>query len=152
MCIGSGTILLHLPVMKSQAMHGAAWISSPWWVLWKKFQRLVSIVFDRFTESENGWGGKGPQGLPAPTPAQARTTKAGCPEPCPNSFGRSPRRRPHSLSVQAVPVLHHAQHRRASCVQAESPVLQFVPIASCPGTGHHWQESGSVLFVLTRSH
>jgi len=30
MCIGSGTILLHLPAMKSQAMHGAAWISSPW--------------------------------------------------------------------------------------------------------------------------
>lgn len=41
------------------------------------------------------------------------------------------------FSVQAVPVLHRAQHRRASCVQAESPVLQFVPIASCPGTGHH---------------
>jgi len=29
-----------------------------------------------------------------------------------------------------------AQHRRASNVQRESPVLQFVPMASDPGTRH----------------
>ena len=26
------------------------------------------------------------------------------------------------------------------------PVFQFVPIASCPVTGHHWEESDSVFF------
>jgi len=29
-------------------------------------------------------------------------------------------------------------------VQGEQPVLQFMLIASCPGTGHHWAEPSSV--------
>lgn len=30
-------------------------------------------------------------------------------------------------------------------VQGEPPVFQFVPTASCPGIGHHWEETGSVI-------
>ena len=32
-------------------------------------------------------------------------------------------------------------------VQREPPAFQFVPIASCPATGHHWKEPGSLFFV-----
>lgn len=29
----------------------------------------------------------------------------------------------------------------------EPPLFQFVPVASCPGTEHHWKESSSILLV-----
>jgi len=32
-------------------------------------------------------------------------------------------------------------------VQRGPPALKFVPTATCPGTGHHWAEPGSELFV-----
>jgi len=48
------------------------------------------------------------------------------------------RRRIHSLSGQPVPVLHHPQREEfLPHVQMELPMLQFVPVASCPVTGHH---------------
>ena len=34
-------------------------------------------------------------------------------------------------------------------VQTELPLLQFVPVAPCPVTGHHWKESGPVLLTPT---
>ena len=34
----------------------------------------------------------------------------------------------------------------------ESPILQFVPVASCAATGHHWEKPGSIFFVPARSH
>ena len=40
-----------------------------------------------------------------------------------------------------------SQHRRAPGVQREPPVLQFVPTAPCPGTGHHWKKSGFIFFA-----
>ena len=48
------------------------------------------------------------------------------------------RRRLHNLHGQPVPVLHHPQREEIlHHVQTELPVLQFVPIAPCPVTGHH---------------
>ena len=48
------------------------------------------------------------------------------------------RRRLHNLPGQPVPVLCHPQREEAlPHVQTEPPVLQFVPIAPCPVTGHH---------------
>ena len=48
------------------------------------------------------------------------------------------RRRLHSLSGQPVSVLRHPQSEEVlPHVQTELPVLQFVPIAPCPVTGHH---------------
>ncbi|GAB0205150.1 long-chain fatty acid transport protein 6-like [Grus japonensis] len=32
-------------------------------------------------------------------------------------------------------------------IMEESPVFQFVPIASCPVTRHHWKQPGSVIFT-----
>lgn len=40
-------------------------------------------------------------------------------------------------SKQGDSVLSPAQHRSASGGWKEPPVFQFIPIASCPGTGHH---------------
>jgi len=48
------------------------------------------------------------------------------------------RRRHHNPSGQPVPVLHHPQNEEVlPHVQMELPMLRFVPIASCPVTGHH---------------
>jgi len=48
------------------------------------------------------------------------------------------RRRLHSLPGQPVPVLRHTQSEEIlPHIQTELPVLQFVPIAPCPVTGHH---------------
>ena len=59
------------------------------------------------------------------------------------SFGRSPRRRTHDLCVTCATALSPAQHRSASGGQR----FQFVPVASFPSTGHHRQESDSILFA-----
>lgn len=34
-------------------------------------------------------------------------------------------------------------------VQRDPPVFQRVPVASGPGTGHHWEEPGSIYFALS---
>ena len=48
------------------------------------------------------------------------------------------RRRLHSPSGQPGPGLRHPQREVVlPHVQMELPVLQFVPIAPCPVTGHH---------------
>jgi len=48
------------------------------------------------------------------------------------------RRRLHNPSGQTVPVLRHPQSEEIlPHVQTELPLLQFVPIAPCPVTGHH---------------
>jgi len=48
------------------------------------------------------------------------------------------RRRIHSLPGQPVPGLRHLQREEVlPHVQMELPVLQFVPFAPCPLTGHH---------------
>ena len=47
------------------------------------------------------------------------------------------RRRIYNLSGQPVPVLRHPRSEVLPCVQLELPLLQFVPVAPCPVTGHH---------------
>jgi len=48
----------------------------------------------------------------------------------------------------AVPVLSPLHYIAVlPGVQTAPPVFQFVPITSCPGTGHHRNEAGSVLFA-----
>jgi len=56
----------------------------------------------------------------------------------------------HNLSGQPVPVLGHPDSKKVfPDVQRQPPVFQLVPIASGPGTRHHWKEPGSVLFALS---
>jgi len=60
------------------------------------------------------------------------------------------RRRLHSLPGQPGPGLRHPPREEVlPRVQLELPLLQFVPIAPCPVTGHHWKESGPVLLTPT---
>jgi len=48
------------------------------------------------------------------------------------------RRRLHSLAGQPGPGLHHPQSEEVlPHVQVELPLLQFVPVAPCPVTGHY---------------
>ena len=48
------------------------------------------------------------------------------------------RRRLHKLSGQPIQVLCHPHSRKVSPhVRMELPLFQFVPVASCPVTGHH---------------
>jgi len=48
------------------------------------------------------------------------------------------RSRIHNLPGQPVAVLHHPQREEVlPHVQVELPLLQFVPVAPCPVTGHH---------------
>ena len=60
------------------------------------------------------------------------------------------RRRLYNLPGQPVPVLCHPQREEVlPHVQLELPLLQFVPVAPCPVTGHHWKESGPILLTPT---
>ena len=62
------------------------------------------------------------------------------------------RRRLHNLPGQPVLVLCHPQREEVlPHVQMELPMLQFVPIAPCPVSGHHWKESGPILFFSKKS-
>lgn len=52
------------------------------------------------------------------------------------------------ISGQLVSVLHQLQSTEVLLgVQTEPSVFQFVCITSCPGTGHHWNEFGSIFFA-----
>jgi len=60
------------------------------------------------------------------------------------------RRRLHNLPGQPVPMLRHPQREEVlPHVQMELPVLQFVPAAPCPVTGHHCKEFGPILLTPT---
>ena len=60
------------------------------------------------------------------------------------------RRRLHNLPGQPVPGLRHPQSEEVlPHVHTELPMLQFVPIAPCPVSGHHWKESGPILLTPT---
>ena len=69
-----------------------------------------------------------------PNTSPAEPPRAWCP-----GLWRSPRRRPHCLWAACASVLSPIQHRSAPGVQKELPAFQFVPMASCPGTGHLWK-------------
>ena len=60
------------------------------------------------------------------------------------------RRRLYNLPGEPVPVLRHPQREEVlPHVQLDLPKLQFVPIAPCPVTGHHWKELGPILLTPT---
>jgi len=102
-------------------------------------------------ESSNGLGCKGPlkaiQSSPLP--------KQGHPEQAAQDHVQVgleylQRRRLHSLPGQPGTGLRHPQREEVlPHLQLELPLLQFVPIAPCPVTGHYWKESGPVLLTPT---
>jgi len=55
-----------------------------------------------------------------------------------------------AFSGQIVPGLHHPLSKEVfPLVQMEIPLLQFMPVAPCPVSGHHWKESGLILLTST---
>ena len=64
--------------------------------------------------------------------------RVGSPGPHPGGFWRSPRKRSCSISAVSLPVLHYSHSTQVlPSAQGEPPVLQFVPVSSDLGTGHH---------------
>lgn len=54
----------------------------------------------------------------------------------------------HNLSGLPVPELWHPQSKEVFLhVQVELRIFQFVHIAPCPVTGHHWKESGPIFLT-----
>lgn len=53
----------------------------------------------------------------------------------------------HNPTGQPVPELSHLHSEKAfPDSQTEPPMLQLVPIVSCPVTEHHWKDPGYILF------
>ena len=63
-------------------------------------------------------------------PAQADSPGTTCLGPCPDGFGRSPRRL-HSLWAACASALSAMQYSGALGVHREPPGCRFVPIALC---------------------
>lgn len=76
-------------------------------------------------------------------------SNAGCSELCPNSFWICSSRRLHNISGPSPPVLCHL-HWKKHFLMFRGNLFQFVPVASRPGTGHHWKEFS--LHPLIRLH
>lgn len=54
-----------------------------------------------------------------------------------------------TTSPSAAPVLGHTHNEKVFPeVQRDPPVFQCVPVASGPGTGHHWEEPGSLQSLI----
>ena len=92
-----------------------------------------------FTESQNGQGWKGPlwvtQSKPLPKQGHLQYVVEDLVQV---GLEYLQRRRLHSLPGQPGPGLRHPQREEVlPRVQLELPVLQFVPIAPCPVTGHY---------------
>ena len=64
--------------------------------------------------------------------------RVGSPGPHPGGFLWSPRKRSCSTSAVPLPVLHYSHSTQVlPSAQGVPPVLQFVPVSSDLGTGHH---------------
>ena len=78
-------------------------------------------------------------GSPSPTPCRSRVTQSRLHSTAVQAgLEYLQRRRLHNLPGQPVPGLRHPQREEVlPRVQPELPLLQFVPVAPCPVTGHH---------------
>ena len=113
---------------------------------WSAF---IVKTFRCFTESQNSRGWKGPLWSSSPTllPKQGHLQQA-AQDLVQAGLEYLQRRRLHCLPGQPGPGLRHPQREEVlPHVQTELPLLQFVPIAPCPVTGHHWKELGPILLT-----
>lgn len=96
------------------------------------------------TESQNGWGWQRPLSLSGPTPAWAGHPEQDAQAP-PRQLCKAPQ---HLWAVCARAPYLQSTDMLSWCSGGTSCVPLW---AQCllPGTGHHWQEPGSVLFALS---
>ena len=110
----------------------------------KTSSHLTVVIFllksgVHYKESQHGQGWQGPLGITQPNPL----LKQGHPEQAAQhrvqvGLEYLQRRRLHSRPGQPGPGLRHPQREEVlPHVRTELPLLQFVPIAPCPVTGHH---------------
>lgn len=79
--------------------------------------------------------------------AQAGPPGARCPGPCPGRFWICPGKEIPQTFWAIFPVLYHPHSKEGFLhVQREYPMFQFVSIACCLLTKHHWKETRSVLY------
>lgn len=86
----------------------------------------------------------------AQTSAQARPPTAGNPRICSGLSEYLRGQRLHNLSGHLAPGLGHTHNAKVfPCAQTESPVFQFVPLASCSVTGLQGKEPAFTLCTLS---
>lgn len=107
----------------------------------------------QFTESQSSCGRTGPlEVIWSNLPAQAGLSWAACPGLCLDSFPVSSRMEiPLLLLVTCASAQPPYGEKMLSDVQKESPVFQFVPIASCPITRHHRKSLALSFFYMLLS-
>lgn len=109
---------------------------------WVSVKRVYLKIWScwNFTDSQYGWGWQGLKPFSSRVPSIVSRW-----------LWKPPGRRSHGLFGQPVSVLSFLHSTQVlPDGHKEPPVLQSVPSASGPGTGHLWQEPGSVLFTLFR--
>lgn len=65
-----------------------------------------------------------------------------------NIYNRFPRKTFEDLHIGRLHNLHHPHSEGVlPDIQMKLLICQFVPLASCPVTGHNWKEPNSILFA-----
>lgn len=106
------------------------WRHTQTWLLWGSWHHTMVVV------------GRGPWSSPAST----SLLKQSHPEAAAQDCASHPRR--ETMPLLWVPVLSHSHRKKVFLdVQRERRVSPFVPITSCPVSGHHREDPGSVLFA-----
>ena len=104
--------------------------------------RMIITSLHRMT---NGWSGKGPLKVTWSNPLHKQGHLEPVAQDCVQSaFEYLQGWRLHNLPKQPVTLTVKTV---VPDVQSQLPVFQFVPIASGPGTGHHWEEPHFFLFA-----
>ena len=89
--------------------------------------------------------GRGPWRSSRPTLCRAESARASCPRPSPVGVWKSPAMDSLQL-LWATCSSAWTLTAKKFCLTFKSIVFQFVPIASCLVTGHHWEKFGSIFF------
>ena len=88
-------------------------------------------------------------GSPGPTSCRSRVTQSRLHRTASRRVLNISRHGDSTASLGSLFLSHPHSKEGFPRVQTELPVLQFVPVAPCPVTGHHWKESGPVLLTPT---
>lgn len=128
----------------------------------RKPNRQIVAISDRsqsYTESKNGWGWKRPlEVIWSNYPAQAGSSRASCPGPCPNSFEYLQGWRLHVVYGQPAPLLSHPHSQKVVfwCVHSllhkiRTFELLMLPPHHCQKTQHGYIESTRVCMLALES-
>lgn len=122
------------------------------WFYWVSYFRIRSRKLLRmyyflfcFTESQNLWTvsvGRNLWKSSSPTSMTQRVSQEEV------DFECLQKGRIHNPSGKAFPVLCHPQYKEVLTLRWNF-LFEFLAIATCPVTGHHWKEPGTILLAPT---